>query len=71
MCCGTETCQCGGRHRSGHGDCGCGCGGRHHHLGPNFWSRDEKITWLEQYLEDLQAEAKFIEQRIAALKEDN
>ena len=70
MCGETENCQ-GGRRRGCHCDCSCSCGGKHHHFGPSFWSREEKITWLEQSLEDLQAEAKFIEQRIAALKGDN
>lgn len=70
MCGNTETCQC-NQHQGCHSDCHCGCGGNHRHFGPSFWSKDEKITWLEQYLEDLQAEVKFIEERIATLKNDH
>ena len=77
MCCETES-HHGGRHhggrRRGHhgcdcGCCGCGCGG-HSRFERTFWTRDEKIAWLEEYLEDLQAEAKAVEERIAALKEE-
>jgi hypothetical protein len=31
-------------------------------------SREERIAWLEQYLKDLQAEAKAVEERIAEMK---
>jgi hypothetical protein len=33
-----------------------------------FMSREERIAWLEQYLKDLQAEAKAVEERIAEMK---
>jgi hypothetical protein len=65
MCCGH------GRHGGGHwghhhgSSCDCGCSSR---FGPRFWTKDEKIAWLEQYLEGLQEEAKAAEERIAALK---
>ena len=70
MCGHTETCQC-NRHQGCHSDCHCSCGGKHRHFGPSFWSKDEKIIWLEQCLEELQAEVKFIEERIATLKNDH
>ncbi|MEW6232716.1 MAG: DUF5320 domain-containing protein [Chloroflexota bacterium] len=41
-------------------------------FGPRFrrwyWSRDEEIAWLEEYLKDLQAEVKGVEERIKELK---
>ena len=52
MCCESES-----HHGGGHAD-----------IRPCFWTKKEKITWLEAYLEDLQTEAKSIEERIAALK---
>jgi len=33
-----------------------------------FPTREERIAWLEQYLKELQAEAKAVEERIAELK---
>jgi len=68
MCCESENHQ-GGGHRWGHSMGSCGCGG-HSHIGPCFWSKKEKIAWLEEHLEDLQAEAKSIKERIATLKGD-
>ncbi len=66
MCCEPES-HHGGRHwRHHHGD-SCGCGG-HFRFGPRFWTKKEKIAWLEEYLESLQEEAKAVEERIAALK---
>jgi hypothetical protein len=64
VCCGTER-----HHNWGHHGCSCGCGG-HSSLGPRFWTRKEKITWLEEYLEGLNDEVKATEERIAALKEE-
>jgi hypothetical protein len=75
MHCGHQA----GRHGHGH-DRACGCGHRHHssyaancgchsfHFGPRFPTREEKVSWLEQYLEGLQEEAKAVEERIAKLK---
>ena len=66
MCCGSE-----GHHGAGHwgdhrgGFCACGWPFR---FGPRFWTKEEKIAWLKQYLEDLREEAKAAEERIAALK---
>ena len=33
-----------------------------------FWNREERVAWLERYLQDLQAEAKAVEERLAALQ---
>ena len=51
------------------GSCGCGCGG-HSSFDPCFSTKEEKIEWLEQRLESIQAAAKGIEERIAKLKKD-
>jgi hypothetical protein len=72
-------CGCGhkGHHKSGHHGCSCGCGGHHgcscgcdehSRFGPNFWTKDEKIAWLEKRLDDLREQVKAVEERIAALK---
>ncbi len=68
MCCGPESHR-GGWHRGHHqgGFCDCGCD-RPMRFGPRFWTKDEKIAWLEQCLKGLQEEAKTVEERIAALK---
>ena len=61
----------GGHHRHG-GEC---ChGGEGSAWGPgapfrrHFPTREEQIAWLEEYLKELQAEAKGVEERIAELK---
>ena len=59
-----------------HHDCGCGCGGHHggmHHghgafMHRRFISKDEVVAKLEEYLEQLQEEAKGVEEHIAELK---
>ena len=66
MCCGSER-HHGGGHRCRHHSSSCACDG-HADIGPCFWTQKEKIAWLEEYLEDLLAEAKSIEERITALK---
>ena len=66
MCCGPEIHHGGWHWDYRHGGL-CACG-RPFHFGPRFWTKEEKITWLEQYLEGLQEEAKAVEERIAALK---
>jgi hypothetical protein len=68
MCCGSES-HHGGRRR-GHHHSGSCCCGEPFRFGPRFWTKKEKIVWLEQYLDDLQEEAKAVEERIAALKGD-
>jgi hypothetical protein len=60
MCCGHES-----HHHGGF----CACDG-HSRLGPGFWTEKEKIAWLEKYLEWLKEEAKAVEERIAALREE-
>ena len=83
MCCGGRG-QHGsahGRHHGHNAECGCGSAhGRHHGRGSDcgcgaitrfgacFATRDEKVAWLEQYLQDLQAEAKAVEERLAVLQ---
>nr|MBC7243799.1 DUF5320 domain-containing protein [Chloroflexota bacterium] len=37
-------------------------------FGRRFPTREERIAWLEEYLQELQAEAKAVEERIAELK---
>ena len=66
MCCGSES-HHGGGHRGRHHSGSCAYD-RHADIGPCFWTKMEKIAWLEEYLEDLQAEAKSITERITALK---
>lgn len=66
MCCGTA-----GHHGSWHwghhhaGSCACSGPSR---FGPCFSTKEERTTWLEQYLEGLREEVKAVEERIAALK---
>ena len=66
MCCGSES-HHGGGHRGRHHSSSCVCVGQAD-IGPCFWTKKEKISWLEEYLEDLQAEAKSIKERITAMK---
>jgi hypothetical protein len=66
MCCGHES-HHGGGHRGHHHGGSCACDG-HADIGPCFWTKKEKIAWLEEYLKDFQDEVKSIEERIAALK---
>jgi len=61
-------CGCGGHEH--HGGCRCGChqlhrGTRFHR---RFISREEIAAKLEEYLKQLQAEAKGVEERLAELK---
>ena len=68
MCCGHDN-QHGGGHGGPHLSGPCGCG-KHANIGPCFWTKKEKIAYLEEYLEDLQIEVKSVEERIAALKSE-
>ncbi|MFO8036476.1 MAG: hypothetical protein R6U57_07615 [Anaerolineales bacterium] len=64
--------HCRGHDHHGRGNCCCG-GGRHHgegHFRRRYITRDEEIERLEGYLEDLQMEAKAVEERLADLRED-
>jgi hypothetical protein len=77
----SEDCGCGGHEHHGHhgqgmnrewGQGGCNCGCHQHHGGMRFHrrfiSQDEVINRLEEYLKQLQAEAKGVEERIAEIK---
>lgn len=68
MCCGHES-HHGGRQRGHHHGGFCACSGPFR-SGRRFWTKEEKIAWLEQYLGGLQEEAKAVEERIVALKEE-
>ena len=65
---------CHGGHGGHHGHGGCCHGGEGRGFGPgspfrrHFPTREEQIAWLEEYLKELQAEAKGVEERIAELK---
>jgi hypothetical protein len=78
-CCGNQDeCGCGGHGHAGahHGEC---CGG-HEHGGCSceeevtferqFYTREEKIQMLEEYLADLKAEQQGVEEAIALLKKE-
>jgi hypothetical protein len=72
MCCGTGSYHGGhhGGHRRGHYSVSsCGCGGPAH-LGACVPTKEEKVSWLELYLEGLQEATATVEARIAALKEE-
>jgi hypothetical protein len=63
--------SCGhGEHHGGYGEsCCCGEGpGPGGHFRRRFPTREERIAWLEEYLKELQAEAKAVEERIAKMK---
>jgi hypothetical protein len=66
MCCNTEKhdggCQCGCHH-----DCCC-AHGRHSPSDRVFWTKAEKVAWLEEYLEGLREEVKAVEERIGKLQ---
>ena len=56
-------------HRHG-GECRCGCGASEPGLGfrRRFQTQEEEISRLEEYLRELQAEARAVEERIAKLR---
>ena len=68
MCCESEGHHSDkqSHHHSHHGG-SCCCGG-HSGFGPYFWTKEEKIAWLERYREGLQEKVKAVEDRVAALK---
>jgi hypothetical protein len=64
-----------GDHGYGYSYCCCGEGsgpggrfGPGMRFGRRFPTREERIAWLEEYLQELQAEAKAVEERIAEMK---
>jgi hypothetical protein len=73
-----EDCGCGGHGHHGmygwyhHAGCRCGCHQYHGGMGfhRHFIPREEIITRLEEYLKQLQAEAKGVEERIAELNKE-
>jgi hypothetical protein len=73
-----EGCGCGGHGHHGfqgeesHHGCKCGCHRHHGGMGfrRHFIPREEIIVELEEYLKQLQMEAKGVEERIAELKEE-
>lgn len=63
---GHECCGGHGGHRRHDGEC---CrGGEGMPFRRRFPTREEQIAWLEEYLKELQAEAKGVEERLAELK---
>lgn len=66
--CGHNACHIG--HGYGWGCCGSGweqCGPPHH-FGWRYPTREERLAQLEQYLQNLQAEARAVQERIEELK---
>lgn len=75
----SEGCRCDNhgeryRCREHHGSADCYCGsGKEHKAGRfhrRYYTREEKTTELEGYLEDLQAEIQTVEERLADLKDE-
>ncbi len=70
--------MCGhGEHHGFHGHtCWCGCYdfGFRMHFGPGihftrrFSTKEERIAWLEEYLKELKAEVKAVEERLAEIR---
>ncbi len=60
MCCGTQ-------HQTHHHGAFSGCGTQLP-CGPCFCTKEEKVAWLEQCLEDLRLTAKHVEERITKMK---
>ena len=56
-------------HSSPHLHSPCVCGG-HEDIRPCFWTKEEKIAYLEDYLDDLKNKKKSVDERIATLKEE-
>ncbi len=54
------NCACGGT---------CGCGGNHAHSEQVYLTKDEYIVRLEQYLNDLKAEIKAVEEELMQLRQ--
>jgi len=65
MCGNNESC-CGNQPGRQHHGCDCG----QVPWGPAFWTKEEKIARLEQYLQELLEETKTVEKRLAALKKE-
>ena len=70
----SSYCCCGGGHAQRgcgcgcHSQCGCGGGGGHRfRFQRRFRSRDDEVAELEEYLKDLEAEAKGVRERLAEI----
>ena len=61
--CGSEESCCCGGHDHHHQSCSCIDGG----FERQFYTRDEKIQMLEEYLADLKAEQKGVEEALEEL----
>jgi hypothetical protein len=68
--CGHGGC-CGHHHHHAHAASHC-CGpadwGPGFRFGERFHSREERISWLERYLQDLQSEVEAVQERLAETK---
>jgi hypothetical protein len=73
MCCGTAShhgCGHWSHHGGGHPHASLCCCGTTHPMGRCFPTKEEKLAWMERYLESLQDETKAVEEHIAKLKEE-
>jgi len=61
-----DCCEKERRHGRGHGCCCESEPSRHFHR--CFHTREERLAWLEEYLKNLQAEVKAVEEQIAEIK---
>ena len=62
--CGSEPCSC-SCHGHHHGGCDCG---EEEGFERQFYTREEKIEMLEEYLKDLKAEQKGVEEALEELR---
>lgn len=67
MCCHDSRHHCDGDETPSHQHRDCCCC-KKDHSNPAFWTREEKIAWLEQQRGELQETLSALEQRIAALR---
>ncbi len=58
----------GGHHGHHGGECECGCGGEGRGFHRRFATREERIAHLQEYLNELRAEAQAVEEHIAELR---
>ncbi len=49
--------------------CGCGCHGGSQHHGRRFFTKEEKISRLENYVEQLRKELAVVNEKIKELKQ--
>jgi hypothetical protein len=65
--CESEECTCGCHSHHHGGSCDCGEEG----FERQFYTREEKIEMLEEYLKDLKAEQKGVEEALVELRKEN